>query len=122
MDVGCGGVGLRTSRGHVVNLYFWPLETEGGACLRQEDFVGRADSPRTRQELLRRMVAYSRRKEQEFAGKVARLENSIAHVDRRLEPPHVIREDRRAEDTQASVPPILARARGTETLDERRVR
>ncbi len=57
--------------------YFWHYEREDGQSRRKEEYVGRVDSGRTREELLRRMAAYHRRAEQEFARKRARVERLI---------------------------------------------
>ncbi len=112
MEFGCGGVGLRTSRGQVVNLYFWHLETEDGGCVRREDFLGRADSPRTKQELLRRMAMYNRRIEQKLAMNVARLEDSLTRVQRVRQAPLVIVEERPERRSRQPMPVMLAEARG----------
>lgn len=112
MEFGCGGVGLRTSRGDVVNLYFWHLETEAGVCVRREDFLGRADSPRVKRELLRRMALYDRRMQEKLAGQVVRLARSLARVEPALEPSFVMLEDRRATRPRAPAPMVFAGARG----------
>ncbi len=112
MEIGCGGVGLRTSRGHVVNLYFWHMENEDGVCVRREDFLGRADSPRVKQELLRRMATYNRRMGETLASKVAKLEWSLTRVGRTREPSVGIVEDRRAKRSGERAALLFAGARG----------
>ncbi len=96
MEVGCGGVGLRTSRGEVVNLYFWHLENEHGVSVRREDFLGPASSPRVKRELVRRMAMYDRRAQQALARRVAKLERRLGRVDTTVDEPLVIIEDLRA--------------------------
>lgn len=78
MEVGCGGMGLRTSRGDVVNLYFWHFEVEDGVGVRHEDYLGPADAPRVKRELVRRMALYDRRVQQDLATRVAKLERVLA--------------------------------------------
>lgn len=112
MELGCGGVGLRTSCGDVVNLYFWHLETADGVCVRREDFLGRADSPCVKRELLSRMAAYNRRMERQLAGKAAKLEGSLLRVGRTHDPSFVRLEDRGAKRPPVSGPMVFAGARG----------
>ncbi len=111
MEFGCGGIGLRTSSRDVVNLYFWHLENQGGASVRREDFLGRADSPRVKRELLRRMALYDRRVEQTLASAVAKLERSMAGHDPAIETTYAVLEDRRARSRPA-VPMGFLGARG----------
>ncbi|MFA5896492.1 MAG: hypothetical protein WC985_06255 [Thermoplasmata archaeon] len=82
MEVGCGGIGLRTSEGTVVNLYFWHIEREGGRSVRREDFLGRADSRLAKRELLRRMARYNRRVEERLARHAAKLEQEPERFER----------------------------------------
>lgn len=82
MEFGCGGIGMRTSEGSVVNLYFWHIEREGGHAVRREDYLGRADSPRTKQDLLRRMALYNRRVEERLARHTAKLERELARFEK----------------------------------------
>jgi hypothetical protein len=82
MEFGCGGIGMRTSEGSVVNLYFWHIEYEGARVVRREEYLGRADSPRTKQELLRRMARYNRRVEEGLARHTAKLEQELARLGR----------------------------------------
>ena len=112
MEVGCGGVGLRTSRGHVVNLYFWHLESEGGVSVRREDFLGRADSPRVKRELLQRMAGYDRRMEGTLAGRVAKLERSLGRAERPSVPAVVVVEDSRGSRSADSLEALFVGARG----------
>ncbi len=77
MEVGCGGIGLRTSEGRVVNLYFWHLEREAGRAVRREDYLGRADSPSTKRELLRRMASYNRELGEQLARQTAKLQREL---------------------------------------------
>jgi len=112
MEVGCGGVGLRTSRGDVVNLYFWHVEDRDGVCVRQEDFLGRADSTRVKRELLRRMAMYDRRVQQRFAARVAKLEGRLAHPMPRDPTPVAVIEERSASASRILVPAVSIGARG----------
>lgn len=112
MEVGCGGVGLRTSRGDVVNLYFWHLEERDGVRVRQEDFLGRADSTRVKRELLRRMAMYDRRVQQKLAARIAKLEGQLAHPAPRNPAPVAMIEERSAEATRFLVPAVSVGARG----------
>lgn len=77
MEVGCGGTGLRTSEGKVVNLYFWHLEREGNTVVRREDFIGRADSARSKRDLLRRMAEYNLRLERQLASHRTKIEREL---------------------------------------------
>ncbi len=112
MEVGCGGVGLRTSRGDVVNLYFWHVETVGGERVRQEDFLGRADSPRVRRELLRRMALYDRRMQQRLARSVAKLERQMARYEPEVGSPPVTVEGGRPRESLGTAARVFAGARG----------
>lgn len=76
MEIGCGAR-VRDFGGRRY-FYFWHYEREGGQSRRKEDYIGRIESERTTQELLRRMAAYHRKAEQEFARKRALVERSIA--------------------------------------------
>jgi hypothetical protein len=58
--------------------YFWHHERIGGRSVRKEDYVGRVDSPRARQDLLIRMAAYHERAAAEFARRRARVERIVA--------------------------------------------
>ncbi len=111
MEFGCGGMGLRTSRRDVVNLYFWHLENQGGVCVRHADFLGRADSPRVKRELLRRMALYDRRVEQTLASAVAKLERSLAGHEPAVETHYAILEDHRAR-SEPAVPMVFLGAQG----------
>ncbi len=77
MEVGCGGTGLRTSEGKVVNLYFWHLEREGSKVVRREEFIGRADSVRSKRDLLRRMAEYNLRIERQLAKQRSKIEQEL---------------------------------------------
>ena len=46
--------------------------------MRREDYVGRVDSEKAKADLLRRMAAYHRKADQEFARRRARIEQLIA--------------------------------------------
>ena len=59
-------------------FYFWHYERENGRSIRKEDYAGRVDSASSREDLLRRMAAYHRKAEQEFARRRARLERQVA--------------------------------------------
>ena len=59
-------------------FYFWHYERDGGRSIRKEEYVGRVDSEKARQDLLRRMAAYHAKAEQEFARRRARIERLIA--------------------------------------------
>ncbi len=72
MEIGCGAR-VRDFDGRRY-FYFWHYEREGGRSVRHEDYVGRVEQDRSRSELLRRMLAYHRRAEQEFARKRAVIE------------------------------------------------
>ncbi len=76
MEIGCGGR-VRNFDGRRY-FYFWHYEHVGGRSVRKEDYIGRVESERARQELLRRMAAYHRRAEQEFAHRRAKIERLIA--------------------------------------------
>ena len=112
MEVGCGGVGLRTSRGHVVNLYFWHMESEGGVTVRREDFLGRADSARVKRDLLRRMAEYDRQIEQRLVGQIAKLERSLGRLDWMGAPAVVVIEDRRRSRSRNAPAALFAGVRG----------
>ena len=76
MEIGCGAR-VRDFEGRRY-FYFWHYERDDGRSRKREDYVGRVDSDRVRSELLRRMAAYHRRAEQEFARRRARIEGLIA--------------------------------------------
>jgi hypothetical protein len=78
MEVGCGARVREIRRQRYV--YFWHYEREGGRSIRKEDYLGRVDSGKTRQELLRRMAAYHGRAEQELARRRARIERSLTRA------------------------------------------
>jgi len=78
MEIGCGAR-IRDFDGRRY-FYFWHYEREDGRSVRREDYIGRVDSDRSRAELLRRMLGYHRRAEQEFTRKRAVLERMIASV------------------------------------------
>ncbi len=77
MEVGCGARVRTFSHGRRY-FYFWHYERENGRSIRKEEFVGRVDSDKARQNLLTRMAAYHARAEQELARTRARLERLIA--------------------------------------------
>src|SRR2546430_6330856 len=78
MEIGCGAR-VRDFDGRRY-FYFWHYERDNGRSVRKEDYIGRADSQRGRSELLRRMAAYHRRAEQEFARRRARIESLVSTV------------------------------------------
>ena len=80
MEIGCGAR-VRDFDGRRY-WYFWHYEREGGRSRRREEYVGRVESARAREDLLRRMAAYHRRAEQEFARRRALVERSIASAER----------------------------------------
>lgn len=80
MEIGCGAR-TRDFDGRRY-WYFWHYEREDGMSQRREDYVGRVDSARARQELLRRMAAYHRRAEQEFARRREAAETAIDRLAR----------------------------------------
>ena len=78
MEIGCGAR-VREIRGHRY-FYFWHYEREGGRSVRKEDYVGRVDLDRARQEVLRRMASCHGRAEQEFARKRVRIERLVSRA------------------------------------------
>jgi len=80
MEIGCGAR-VRAFGGRRY-IYFWHYEREGGRSVRKEDYIGRVQAARTREELMRRMAAYHRRVEQEIARRRARIERLVAEAVR----------------------------------------
>ena len=76
MEIGCGAR-VRDFDGRRY-FYFWHYERANGHSTRREEYVGRVDSEKARADLLRRMAAYHRKAEQEFARRRARIEQLIA--------------------------------------------
>lgn len=76
MEIGCGAR-VRDFDGRRY-FYFWHYERDTGRSTRKEDYVGRVDSEKARSDLLRRMAAYHRKAEQEFARRRDRIEALIA--------------------------------------------
>ena len=76
MEIGCGAR-VRDFDGRRY-FYFWDYERNNGRSERKEDYLGRVDSERAKSELLRRMAAYHRRAEGEFARRRARIEALVA--------------------------------------------
>ncbi|TMA03577.1 MAG: hypothetical protein E6J97_00025 [Methanobacteriota archaeon] len=76
MEVGCGAR-VRDFDGRRY-FYFWHYERSNGRSMRRENYVGRVDSEKARTDLLRRMAAYHRKAEQEFARRRAQIEQLIA--------------------------------------------
>jgi len=76
MEIGCGAR-IRDFDGRRY-FYFWHYERTNGRSTRKEDYLGRVESEKARSDLFRRMVAYHRRAEQEFARRRARIEDLIA--------------------------------------------
>ncbi len=75
MEIGCGAR-IRDFDGRRY-FYFWHYERDGGRSVRREDYVGRVESERSKAELLRRMLAYHRRAEGEFARRRAVIERMV---------------------------------------------
>jgi hypothetical protein len=76
MEIGCGAR-VRDFDGRRY-FYFWHYERANGQSIRREEYVGRVDSEKAKADLLRRMAAYHRKAEQEFARRRARIEQLIA--------------------------------------------
>ncbi len=76
MEIGCGAR-VRDFGGRRY-FYFWHYERDNGRSSRKEDYIGRVDSVRAPDELLRRMASYHRKAEQEFARRRAQIERQIA--------------------------------------------
>ena len=76
MEIGCGAR-VRDFGGRLY-VYFWHYERSNGRSVRREAYIGRVGSERAKAELLRRMAAYHRKAEQEFARKRARIERLVA--------------------------------------------
>lgn len=76
MEVGCGAR-IRDFDGRRY-FYFWHYERLNGRSERRDDYVGRVDSEAARSDLLRRMIAYHRKAEQELARRRARIESLVA--------------------------------------------
>ncbi len=76
VEIGCGAR-IRDFEGRRY-VYFWHYEREGGRSARKEEYIGRVESERSRTEVLRRMAAYHRRAEQQFADRRVRIERQIA--------------------------------------------
>ncbi len=76
MEIGCGAR-VRSFDGRRY-WYFWHYEREDGRSRRREDYIGRVDSARCRDDLLRRIAAYHTRAEREFGRRRALAERAIA--------------------------------------------
>jgi len=76
MEIGCGAR-IRDFDGRRY-VYFWHYERMNGRSMRKEDYLSRVESEKARSDLLRRMAAYHRRAEQEFARRRARIEGILA--------------------------------------------
>lgn len=76
MEIGCGAR-IRDFHGRRY-WYFWHYERVDGRSVRKEDYVGRVEWERSRQELLMKLAAYHRRAEQEFARRRALVERALA--------------------------------------------
>ena len=76
MEIGCGAR-VRDFDGRRY-FYFWHYERTNGRSERKEGYVGRVDSDVARSDLLRRIAAYHRRAELEFARHRTRIEGFIA--------------------------------------------
>ncbi len=75
MQVGCG-LRMRVIGGGEY-LYFWHYEREGGSSRRHEDYVGPLRAPRSRVEAQRKILAYYRKVQAEFASRIARVEKTL---------------------------------------------
>ncbi len=75
MEVGCGAR-IRHFDGRRY-WYFWHYEPSGGRSVRREDYIGRVESERARQDLLRRIATYYGKAEQEFARRRAAVDRGI---------------------------------------------
>ncbi len=71
MEIGCGAR-VRDFAGRRY-VYFWHYERSNGRSVRREAYRPR----QAKAELLRRMAAYHRKAEQEFARKRARIERLV---------------------------------------------
>jgi len=80
VEIGCGAR-IRDFDGRRY-FYFWHYEREARRSRRREEYIGRVESARAREDLLRRMAAYHRRAEQEFARRRALVERAIASAER----------------------------------------
>ena len=80
MEIGCGAR-VRDFGGRRY-FYFWHYERSGGRSVRQEDYIGRVESDKSKADLLRRMAAYHRKAEQEFARRRARIEGIVTAAAR----------------------------------------
>jgi hypothetical protein len=78
MEIGCGAR-IRNFDGRRY-VYFWHYERTNGRSERKEDYLGRVESEKTKADLLRRMAAYHRRAEGEFARRRARIEDLLAEA------------------------------------------
>jgi len=76
MEIGCGAR-VRDFDGRRY-FYFWHYERDNGRSVRREDYVGRVESEPARTDLLRRMAAYHRKAETEFAKRRVRIERLVA--------------------------------------------
>ncbi len=83
MEIGCGAR-IRDFGGRRY-VYSWHYERENGWSVRKEEYIGRVDSHRTREDLLRRMTSYHRRAEQELARRRAAIERVLATAIRTSE-------------------------------------
>jgi len=75
MEVGCGARVRAFGSGRY--FYFWHYERENGRSRRREKYVGRVDSEKARQDLLRRMAAYHAKAEQDLARRRTRIERLV---------------------------------------------
>jgi len=78
MEIGCGAR-IRDFDGRRY-VYFWHYERTNGRSMRKEDYLGRVESEKAKADLLRRMAAYHRKAEQEFARRRARIEEILAGI------------------------------------------
>ena len=76
MEIGCGAR-VRDFDGRRY-VYFWHYERTNGRSERKEDYVGRVESDVARSDLLRRIAAYHRKAQQEFARRRTQVEGLLA--------------------------------------------
>ena len=76
LEIGCGAR-VRDFDGRPY-FYFWHYERDNGRSVRREDYVGRVESEPARTDVPRRMAAYHRKAEAEFAKRRVRIERLVA--------------------------------------------
>ncbi len=78
MEIGCGAR-VRDFDGRRY-FYFWHYERTNGRSVRNEEYIGRVDSDKAKADLVRRLIAYHRKVEAEFARRRARIEALVSEV------------------------------------------